>query len=78
MRLKTALELLGHDREADVDCLCAYCDLKGTLEMLEEVAQRSREEAYEMAANELDACGFGHCLTMAARIRELPTEPNNE
>jgi len=52
MKLKTALELLGHSAILCNELNCKWCTDEGALNELGLVARRAREEAYEIAAQE--------------------------
>jgi len=71
MKLKTALELLGHVGDDDVDCddpgckMCRECEHHEPCNcMIDELVRRAREEAYEMAAKVVEE-----------GVREVGTEP---
>ena len=89
MKLKTALELLGHVGDRKTFCrVCAFCNTTSTDDILELVARRAREEAYDEidAAAErikddlrdyVDASEALRRVRIAIRtIRALPTEPS--
>jgi|KBSMisStaDraftv2_1062788.scaffolds.fasta_scaffold393067_2 hypothetical protein len=65
VKLKTALELLGHVGDDDVDCddpgckMCRECEHHEPCNcMIDELVRRAREEAFEMVAN--------HCRIMVS------------
>lgn len=79
MKLKTALELLGNDGHS---FLCMTSTVSGPFgesmaAVMELVARRAREEAYEMAAMEAEyfAKHSSTAKLILRAIRELPTEP---
>jgi len=79
VKLKTALELLGHVGDDDVDCddpgckMCRECEHHEPCNcMIDELVRRAREEAYEMAAKVAEHIAVNGA---PAAIRALSTEP---